>query len=293
MVSTMASAIRWLKGRSETQAPKKEAPKGLLLLAGPSLAAASVTLSTEQPHGSATDAHRDGAGIQPHAVSRPSSAAEGGDARRALRHTFCVSGARQPGFPIVYARCSLSCICPTTIVPTSYTGRTVLRGGVWLVGARAAQQAGPKVSSSVNDANLRQCPARGCMVVGQWQRVPRSPFLPRRDTHRAPSAWTLLPHSPGFIRLTGWSSDMLIGQSCGLLLQGPASSATTVKSMGRALGRGSGLSCRILNYRRDGAPFWSQVRPRSPSSARATTRPCPCQQSAFDAGVFETAGARR
>ena len=101
--------------------------------------------------------------------------------------------------------------------------------------------------------------------------------------------------SPGFVSLTGWTAESLVGQSCGMLLQGPAtdpgaaparwlrarmsrpapaasscarldgtaragarftnphaallrtcSRAGVIRAMGRALGRGSGVSCRLV-----------------------------------------------
>ena len=74
--------------------------------------------------------------------------------------------------------------------------------------------------------------------------------------------------SPGFLDLTGYTEDRLVGHRCGAVLQGPHSSLETKAKMGRALARGQALHCRILNYRANGAPFWSQARASAPLRPR-------------------------
>ena len=59
-------------------------------------------------------------------------------------------------------------------------------------------------------------------------------------------------------RLTGYSRQDLLGQSCALL-QGPASDAATVLRMRQALDNWQAFTGEILNYRKDGTPFWNEL----------------------------------
>jgi hypothetical protein len=47
-----------------------------------------------------------------------------------------------------------------------------------------------------------------------------------------------------------------IGRDC-RFLQGPGTDPTAVATIGRALGRGDDVQVIILNYRKDGSPFWN------------------------------------
>ncbi|SCV70872.1 BQ2448_3634 [Microbotryum intermedium] len=61
--------------------------------------------------------------------------------------------------------------------------------------------------------------------------------------------------SPGFERLTGYAISMVAGRNC-RMLAGPATSPVTSKRIHDALSRGEGITTLILNYRRDGTPFF-------------------------------------
>ena len=60
----------------------------------------------------------------------------------------------------------------------------------------------------------------------------------------------------GFCRITGYGQTEAIGHSPGKLLQGPGTNAGTVARIREQLRQGSTFSEEILNYRKDGAPYW-------------------------------------
>ena len=60
-----------------------------------------------------------------------------------------------------------------------------------------------------------------------------------------------------FTRLTGYCLDEIRGRRPGALLQGPDTDAQTVRFMRERLAHGEGFSgVEILNYRKDGRPYW-------------------------------------
>ena len=62
----------------------------------------------------------------------------------------------------------------------------------------------------------------------------------------------------GFVRLTGYSKDEVIGKNC-RFLQGPHSDPQTVGVITRALETGRQCTVELLNYRKDGTPFWNRL----------------------------------
>ena len=60
-----------------------------------------------------------------------------------------------------------------------------------------------------------------------------------------------------FSAITGYSEQEMLGQTC-RLLQGPATAPSTADAMRRALEAGEEFSGEILNYRKDGSPFWNE-----------------------------------
>ena len=59
-------------------------------------------------------------------------------------------------------------------------------------------------------------------------------------------------------RLTGYSRNELIGNSC-RILQGPATSPEAIAEMRKALSTEQAFNGEILNYRKDGTPFWNEL----------------------------------
>lgn len=65
--------------------------------------------------------------------------------------------------------------------------------------------------------------------------------------------------SSGFERLSGYSREEILGRNC-RFLQGPDTDPATVEDMRRAIAAGESVSCEVLNYRKDGSPFWNFLR---------------------------------
>jgi two-component system cell cycle sensor histidine kinase/response regulator CckA len=64
--------------------------------------------------------------------------------------------------------------------------------------------------------------------------------------------------SPSFAKLTGYAVDEVIGRNCNFL-QGAGTDPTAVTRIREALAAGSGCSVELLNYRKDGTPFWNSL----------------------------------
>ncbi|KAK4103418.1 hypothetical protein N658DRAFT_505119 [Parathielavia hyrcaniae] len=62
--------------------------------------------------------------------------------------------------------------------------------------------------------------------------------------------------SDGFLAMTGYHRREIIGKNC-RLIQGLASDPEAVTRISRAISSGSDVTELILNYRRDGTPFWN------------------------------------
>jgi PAS domain S-box-containing protein len=63
----------------------------------------------------------------------------------------------------------------------------------------------------------------------------------------------------GFSRLTGYTLAEVRGQKPGALLQGPGTSADTVRHMRESLARGWGFTAEVLNYSREQRPYWVHI----------------------------------
>ena len=62
--------------------------------------------------------------------------------------------------------------------------------------------------------------------------------------------------NPGFTKLTGYSISDVVGKRPGKLLQGPHTDRETVRRIGMQLGRRQPFYDEILNYNRNGEPYW-------------------------------------
>jgi two-component system, cell cycle sensor histidine kinase and response regulator CckA len=65
--------------------------------------------------------------------------------------------------------------------------------------------------------------------------------------------------SPSFERLVGYSADEILGTNC-RMVQGPGTDHETVRRIAIALQQGKVFQGEILNYRKDGTPFWNFLR---------------------------------
>jgi len=61
-----------------------------------------------------------------------------------------------------------------------------------------------------------------------------------------------------FLDLTGYDQDEVIGRNC-RFLQGAQTDRAVVAQLREAVGQRRAISVEILNYRRDGSPFWNGV----------------------------------
>lgn len=63
--------------------------------------------------------------------------------------------------------------------------------------------------------------------------------------------------SKGFLNLTGYSLDQILGRNC-RFLQGPETDPKSVEGIRNAIDTGKDHSVCLLNYRIDGSTFWNQ-----------------------------------
>lgn len=66
----------------------------------------------------------------------------------------------------------------------------------------------------------------------------------------------------GFTELTGYSLEEVRGRTPGSLLQGPDSEPETVAKMRAGIRGGEGFHVEVLNYRKDGRPYWVELEVR-------------------------------
>ncbi|MCM2978969.1 PAS domain-containing protein [Priestia aryabhattai] len=73
-----------------------------------------------------------------------------------------------------------------------------------------------------------------------------------------------LPDNPiiytnkGFLDLTGYEREEVLGNNC-RFLQGKQTNPTTIKEMRQAIAARSAITVQILNYTKDGRPFWNEL----------------------------------
>mmetsp|Transcript_17353 Transcript_17353/g.50458 ORF Transcript_17353/g.50458 Transcript_17353/m.50458 type:complete len:434 (+) Transcript_17353:709-2010(+) len=63
--------------------------------------------------------------------------------------------------------------------------------------------------------------------------------------------------SGGFLELTGYTLDQVLGRNC-RFLQGPGTDQAAVEVIRRGIREGVDTSVCLLNYKADGTPFWNQ-----------------------------------
>ena len=68
--------------------------------------------------------------------------------------------------------------------------------------------------------------------------------------------------SDGFLKLTGYTREEVVGKNC-RFLQGPKTEAETVAAIKDAVKRGSAVTAKLLNYRKDGTTFWKTAAHRA------------------------------
>lgn len=63
--------------------------------------------------------------------------------------------------------------------------------------------------------------------------------------------------SQGFLGLTGYSLDQVLGRNC-RFLQGPETDPSAVDRIRKGIEKGEDTTVVLLNYRKDGTTFWNQ-----------------------------------
>lgn len=63
--------------------------------------------------------------------------------------------------------------------------------------------------------------------------------------------------SPGFYKLTGYTSKEVLGRNC-RFLQGPGTDPRSIEVIRKGVQSGADSTVCILNYKADGTPFWNQ-----------------------------------
>lgn len=86
----------------------------------------------------------------------------------------------------------------------------------------------------------------------QMTRMPMILTDPRQDDNPIVFA------NKAFLDLTGYEESEIVGRNC-RFLQGSDTDRETVRAMRDAISTQEAISTEILNYRRDGSPFWNAV----------------------------------
>jgi phosphoserine phosphatase RsbU/P len=68
----------------------------------------------------------------------------------------------------------------------------------------------------------------------------------------------LIYANAGFERLTGYSVAEVLGRNC-RFLQGSATDLATLDELRTAIGQEREVTVQLLNYRKDGTPFWNRL----------------------------------
>ncbi|MET7248262.1 PAS domain-containing protein [Methylobacterium sp. EM32] len=93
-----------------------------------------------------------------------------------------------------------------------------------------------------------------------------APFLAAFRASATPMVMTdpALPDNPivfandAFCRLTGYAADEVVGRNC-RFLQGPDTDPSVIDLVRDAVARGEPVRVDLLNYRKDGHPFWNDM----------------------------------
>lgn len=65
--------------------------------------------------------------------------------------------------------------------------------------------------------------------------------------------------SPGFSQMTGYPQEEIVGRNC-RFLQGPETAPADVATLREGISNGKECRAVLVNYRKDGTPFWNDIR---------------------------------
>lgn len=88
--------------------------------------------------------------------------------------------------------------------------------------------------------------------------------------------------SEEFERQTGYAADEVIGRNC-RFLQGPDTDPAAVQAIRDALAAHTEITVDLLNYRKDGQPYWNRLRLRPLRDEAGTIRYYICAQNPIPA----------
>lgn len=110
---------------------------------------------------------------------------------------------------------------------------------------KSAQASAPKQTKTIMEQDFRLISAlqksQQCFAISD-------PSLPDNPIVFA---------SPGFMELTGYTMQQIIGRNC-RFLQGPGTDQRSVQMIRDAMREERDVSVCLLNYKADGTPFWNQ-----------------------------------
>lgn len=86
----------------------------------------------------------------------------------------------------------------------------------------------------------------------RWSLMPMVFTDPRQPDH------PIIYANDAFCKMSGYDCDEIIGRNC-RFLQGPETDAESVRMIGAAISQQRPIGIDILNYRKDGTPFWNAL----------------------------------
>jgi PAS domain S-box-containing protein len=99
-------------------------------------------------------------------------------------------------------------------------------------------------------------------AIQDWKELAATAFqrtrMPMVVTDATRDDHPIVLANTAFLKLTGYEADDVLGRNC-RFLQGPSTSAAAVAEIRAGLNEGREVSVELLNYRKDGSPFWNQL----------------------------------
>lgn len=103
--------------------------------------------------------------------------------------------------------------------------------------------------------NDPQLPDNGKLFMHAMENTPNAVCI----TDASNPALPILYVNPAFSKITGYSAEECLGRNC-RFLQGKDTSRAAVNLIRESISNQEAVSIEILNYRKDGSPFWNELR---------------------------------